>query len=60
MRSFVFWLNLTEIVPKGLIDNTPALVYISGAKLFVIIWTKADLVHRYLYVALGGHELNCL
>ena len=45
-----------KFVPKGPIDNNPALVKIMGWWQ-AIIWTNADRIHLHICVALGGDEL---
>ena len=54
------WISL-KFVSKGPIDDKPALVQINGLapnRRQAIIWTNAYPVHRGIYVALGGDELN--
>ena len=55
-EKIVFWL---KFVPKGAINNIPALVQIMAPiRRQAIIWTNADPVHWHIYVASGGDELN--
>ena len=46
-----------KFVPKGPIDNSPALVEIIAWHQ-AIISTNADPIHRHIYAALGGDELK--
>ena len=39
-----------KFVPKGTIDNNPALVQIMGRQ--AMIWTTADPIHRHIYTVL--------
>ena len=50
--SIKFSLNF---IPEGLIDNKWALVQVMAWRRR---WTKADLVHRRIYAALGGDEFK--
>ena len=43
-----------KFVPKGLIDNIPALVQIMAWRRIAIIWTNATPIHWRIYAALGG------
>ena len=50
-----------KFVPKGSIDNKPALVSGNGLSLNrrqAITWSNADPVYRRIYAALGGDELS--
>ena len=50
-----------KFVPKGPIDNKPALVSIMACRLIgdkpLLIWTNADQDHWRIYAALGGDDL---
>ena len=48
------WPCYNRFVPKGPIDNKPALVRLW------LIWSNADPVHWRVYTALGGNELNII
>ena len=48
-----FWILIKispKFVPKGKIDNNPALVQIMGQQ--AMMWTTADPIHRHIYTAL--------
>ena len=52
-----------KFVPKGPIDNNPALVLDNGLapnRRQAIIWTNADSIHWRIYAALGWDELTHL
>ena len=58
MKSFVFFIKISlKFVPKGPIDNNPALVQIMAWRR-IGIWTNADPIHWRIHAALGGDELN--
>ena len=61
-----FWILIQislKFVPKGPIDNNPALVKfgldngLATNRQQAIVWTNADPIHWRIYAALGGGEL---
>ena len=50
-----FFISL-KFVPKGPIDDNPALVYIM-ARRQAIIWTNANLINWRIYATLGRDEI---
>ena len=58
-----FWIMIKislNFVPKGPIDNKPALVQVMlGAEQATRQYLKQCLVHLRMYVAQGGDELTC-